>query len=219
MLVTDLIQFGIAMAGSFAAAYFALQQPQVGGLSGLIAQIPPSTLQLLPDFNDWTLTLSVLIMPLTMQWWSVWYPGAEPGGGSYIAQRMLAAKSERDALGGTLFFNVAHYALRPWPWIIVALASMLVYPAARRTSPRRFPIVDQALIGHDMAYPAMLAFLPAGLLGLMVAGPARRLRVDDLHASQLGHVVSRSRFLSPLHQAPMPTSATTCGRAAWSRRC
>ena len=67
-------------------------------------------------------------MPLTVQWWSVWYPGSEPGGGSYIAQRMLASKSERDALGGTLFFNVAHYALRPWPWIIVALSSMLVFP-------------------------------------------------------------------------------------------
>ena len=94
----------------------------------MITQIPPSTLQLLPDFNDWTLTLSVLILPLTISWWSVWYPGSEPGGGSYIAQRILASKSEKDALGGTLFFNVAHYALRPWPWIIVALVSMLVFP-------------------------------------------------------------------------------------------
>ena len=103
------------MGASFAAAYYALRQPQVGGLTGLIDRIPPSTLQLLPDFNDWSLTLSVLILPLTISWWSVWYPGSEPGGGSYIAQRILAAKSERDALGGTLFFNVAHYSLRPWP--------------------------------------------------------------------------------------------------------
>jgi len=115
------------------------------------------------------MTLSVLVIPLTVQWWSVWYPGAEPGGGSYIAQRMLAARSERDAMAGTLLFNIAHYALRSWPWIIVALASLLVYPdlADIATS---FPHVDRSLIGHDMAYPAMLKFLPVGWLGLMVAG-------------------------------------------------
>src|ERR1051325_10135159 len=128
VMVTDLIQFVIAMTGSFAAAYFALQQPQVGGMAGLLQRIPPGPLNVLPDFGDWSLTLTVLVIPLTVQWWSVWYPGAEPGGGSYIAQRMLAAKSERDALTATLFFNVAHYALRPWPWIIVALSSMLVFP-------------------------------------------------------------------------------------------
>jgi Na+/proline symporter len=169
VLVIDLIQFGIAMTGSFAAAYFALQQPEVGGLAGLVAQIDPATLALVPDFGDWTLTLTVLIVPLTIQWWSVWYPGAEPGGGSYIAQRMLAAKSENDALAGTLLFNFAHYAVRPWPWIIVGLASMLVYPQLSDIS-RAFPHVDPALIGHDIAYPAMLRFLPAGLLGLMIAG-------------------------------------------------
>ncbi len=169
VLVTDLIQFGIAMAGSFAAAYFALQQPEVGGLSGLMSRLDPGTLQLLPDFGDWQLALSVLIIPITVQWWSVWYPGAEPGGGSYIAQRMLAARSERDAMAGTLFFNVAHYALRSWPWIIVALASLLVYPQLSDIAVS-FPNVDPALIGHDMAYPAMLKFLPVGWLGVMVAG-------------------------------------------------
>ena len=169
MLITDVFQFVIAMTASIAAAYYALQQPQVGGLSGLMSQIPPSTLQLLPDFSNWPLTMSVLILPLTISWWSVWYPGSEPGGGSYIAQRILAAKSEKDALGGTLFFNVAHYALRPWPWILVALASMLVYPQLDDIA-RAFPYVDRALIGHDMAYPAMLVFLPSGMLGLMVAG-------------------------------------------------
>jgi len=169
VLVTDFIQFGIAMTGSFAAAYFALKQPEVGGLSGLVARIDPQTLSLIPDFGDWGMTLSVLVIPLTVQWWSVWYPGAEPGGGSYIAQRMLASKSERDALAGTLFFNVAHYALRSWPWIIVALASILVYPTLADIG-RTFPYVDPSLIGHDMAYPAMLRFLPVGWLGLMVAG-------------------------------------------------
>ena len=169
VMVTDFIQFGIAMTGSVAAAYFALKQPEVGGLSGLIARTDPATLNLLPDFGNWSLTLAVLVIPLTVQWWSVWYPGAEPGGGSYIAQRILASKSEKDALAGTLFFNAAHYALRPWPWIIVALCSMLVFPNLSDIA-RTFPYVDPKLIGHDMAYPAMLKFLPVGFLGLMVAG-------------------------------------------------
>jgi solute:Na+ symporter, SSS family len=169
VLVTDFIQFGIAMTGSFAAAYFALKQPEIGGLSGLFQKIDAKTLSLVPDFGDWGLTLSVLIIPIAVQWWSVWYPGAEPGGGSYIAQRMLAARSEKDALAGTLLFNAAHYALRPWPWIIVALASMVIYPNLSDIQ-RTFPYVDPRLIGHDMAYPAMLKFLPAGFMGLMIAG-------------------------------------------------
>ncbi len=169
VLVTDLIQFGIAMLGSVAAAYYALQRPEVGGLSGLMAQMDPATLRLVPDFGDWGLAVTIFVIPLTVQWWSVWYPGSEPGGGSYIAQRMLAAKAERDATWGTLFFNVAHYAVRPWPWILVALASMLVYPELTDIS-AALPHVDPALIGHDMAYPAMLRFLPSGVLGLMVAG-------------------------------------------------
>jgi SSS family solute:Na+ symporter len=169
VLVTDFIQFGVAIAGSFATAYFALQRPEVGGLTGLIDRIPPQTLALVPDFGNWGLTLTILIIPLTVQWWSVWYPGAEPGGGSYIAQRMLASKTEKDALIGTFFFNVMHYALRPWPWIIVALCSILVFPTLADIQ-RTFPWVDPSLIGHDMAYPAMVTFLPAGFLGLMVAG-------------------------------------------------
>ena len=169
VLVTDFIQFGIAMTGSFAAAYFALKQPEIGGLSGLFQKIDAKTLSLVPDFGDWGMTLSVLIIPIAVQWWSVWYPGAEPGGGSYIAQRMLAARSEKDALAGTLLFNGAHYALRPWPWIIVALASMVIYPNLSDIQ-RTFPYVDPRLIGHDMAYPAMLKFLPAGFMGLMIAG-------------------------------------------------
>ena len=169
VMVTDLIQFGVAMTGAIMAAVYALRQPEVGGLSGLLERVPPESLHLIPDFGDWSLTLTLLIIPLTVQWWSVWYPGAEPGGGSYIAQRMLAARSERDALSGTLFFNVAHYALRPWPWILVALASILVFPTLDDIA-ETFPYVEPSLIGHDMAYPAMLTFLPTGLLGLMIAG-------------------------------------------------
>ncbi len=168
VLASDLIQFAIAMVGVLAAAYVALSQPQVGGLAGLVAKVDPETLRLLPDFSDWGLTLSVLVIPLTIQWWSVWYPGAEPGGGSYIAQRMLAAKDEKNAMAATLWFNIAHYALRPWPWIIVALCSLLVFPdlADIKTA---LPHVSDDLIGNDLAYPAMLTLLPAGLLGLLVA--------------------------------------------------
>ena len=172
VLVIDLIQFGIAMAGSFALAWFALQQPQVGGLAGLVGQLQaraPDLVSLLPNFNHGELALTIFIIPLTVQWWSVWYPGAEPGGGSYIAQRMLAARSERDALGGTLLFNFAHYVLRPWPWILVALASLVIFPDLEAIR-AAFPGVDPALVGHDIAYPAMMKFLPAGWLGLMVAG-------------------------------------------------
>jgi solute:Na+ symporter, SSS family len=169
VMVADMIQFGIAMTGSFAAAYYALQQPQVGGLDGLFRQIDPQVLRLFPDPSDWGTFLTVLLIPITVQWWSVWYPGSEPGGGSYVAQRMLASKTERDAVWGTLLFNAAHYALRPWPWIIVALSSMLVYPSLDDIA-RALPHVDRALIGHDMAYPAMMRFLPPGLLGVMIAG-------------------------------------------------
>ncbi len=169
VLVTDFVQFGITMSGAFVVAYFAVKQPQVGGLGGLLHQIDPRTLNLLPDFSNWGLTLAVFVIPLTVQWWSVWYPGAEPGGGSYVAQRMLAAKTERDALAGTLLFNVMHYALRPWPWIIVALSSMILFPNLTDIS-RAFPYVDAKLIGNDMAYPAMLKFLPAGFLGFLMAG-------------------------------------------------
>jgi Na+/proline symporter len=157
------------MGGSFAAAIYALKHPAVGGLDGLFARVDPSALSLVPDFSNWEVALPVFIVPLTVQWWSTWYPGSEPGGGSYIAQRMLAARSERDAMAGTLLFNAAHYALRPWPWIIVALASMIVFPDVADIR-RALPHVDPALVGNDMAYSAMLTFLPSGVLGIMVAG-------------------------------------------------
>jgi solute:Na+ symporter, SSS family len=177
VLVIDMIQFFIKMTAVIAAAYFALQAPQVGGLSGLVDKLSASRgaggldyLAVLPDFtNNWEMAVAVFIMPIAVQWWAVWYPGAEPGGGSYIAQRMLASKSEKDALGAVLFFNIAHYVLRPWPWILVALASLLVYPELADIQ-RAFPNLDPALLGHDIAYPAMLRFLPVGFVGLMVGG-------------------------------------------------
>jgi Na+/proline symporter len=177
VLVIDMVQFFIKMTAVIAAAYFALQAPQVGGLHGLIGQLSEKTgpgglnyLSMLPDFtNNWDLAVAVFVMPIAVQWWAVWYPGAEPGGGSYIAQRMLASKSEKDALGAVLFFNVAHYVLRPWPWILVGLCSLLVYPELKDIQ-AAFPNLDPSLIGHDIAYPAMLKFLPAGFVGLMVGG-------------------------------------------------
>jgi Na+/proline symporter len=169
VLVTDLLQFGIAMTGSFAAAVVALRHPAVGGLEGLVSRLDARSLALVPDFSDRDMTLTVLIMPLAVQWWSVWYPGSEPGGGSYVAQRMLAARSEKDALWGTLLFNVAHYALRSWPWILVGLASLLVFPRVEDIR-AAFPWVAPSLLGHDMAYSAMLSFLPTGWLGVMLAG-------------------------------------------------
>lgn len=168
VMVADIFQFTISMTGSFAAAWFALQRPEVGGLTSLFAQLPAESYKFLPDFTDWRVALTIFLMPVIVQWWAVWYPGAEPGGGSYIAQRMLAARSEKDALLGTLFFNVAHYALRTWPWIIVALASILVFPQLDDIA-RAFPHVPQSMIGHDIAYPAMLTFLPVGWMGLMLA--------------------------------------------------
>jgi Na+/proline symporter len=177
VLVIDMIQFFIMMSAVIAAAYFAVTAPEVGGLDALIAKLSATAgpnglnyLNVLPDFtNNWDLAVAVFIMPVAVQWWAVWYPGAEPGGGSYVAQRMLASRSERDALGAVLFFNVAHYVLRPWPWILVALASIVVYPELSDIQ-RALPHVDPGLIGHDIAYPAMLKFLPAGFIGLMVGG-------------------------------------------------
>jgi SSS family solute:Na+ symporter len=200
VLVTDSLQFTFTMSGTFAVTWFALKQPAVGGLSGLLAKVPVKTLALLPDFGNWSVALAVFVIPLTVQWWSVWYPGAEPGGGSYIAQRMLASKSEKDAVTGTLLFNVLHYAMRPWPWILTALASTLVFPSLHDIS-AAFPYVDQSLIGNDLAYPAMMRFLPAGFLGLVVAGTLAAYRSTvETHlnwgTSYLVHDFYR-RFMKP----------------------
>ncbi|MDE2761677.1 MAG: Na+:solute symporter, partial [Gemmatimonadota bacterium] len=129
VVVTDLVLFAVAMIGSIAAAYFALQQPEVGGLAGLVANPElRQAMRFLPDFSDWSVAAGIFIVPLAVQWWATWYPGAEPGGGGYVAQRMLAAKNEKESMKATLWFNIAHYGLRPWPWIIVALCSLVIYP-------------------------------------------------------------------------------------------
>jgi Na+/proline symporter len=218
VLITDFIQFIIAMIGSVAVAVVALNLPKVGGLGKLLShQSLQGRLSIIPDFSDTTLLLTVFIIPLAVQWWSVWYPGAEPGGGGYIAQRMLAAKNEKHAVGASFFYTIAHYSLRPWPWVIVALCSIIIFPMDSRmdrnaalqelnspamkevvkqweTDPnsvdvimarkieslkvqsrgltsikKAFPRVEYNKLGHDLAYPAMLTFLPVGLLGIVVA--------------------------------------------------
>jgi SSS family solute:Na+ symporter len=188
VLVIDMVQFFIKMTAVVAAAYFSLKQ--VGGLGVLIEKLGhlqvvlpeggqpvisaidgtgQPILNILPNFTMYQLALMIFIMPIAIGWWANWYPGAEPGGGSYIAQRMLASKSEKDSLGGTLFFNLAHYVLRPWPWIITALCSIIVFPDLASIK-AAFPNADPNLIGHDSAFPAMLKFLPVGFVGLMVGG-------------------------------------------------
>ncbi len=172
VMVTDMIQFCITMSSAFAAAYFAIHAPGVGGLHGLVAHFSgrhAGALAILPNFGDWRNAVAVFVLPITVLWWSVWYPGAEPGGGSYVAQRMLAARTESDALFGTFVFQAMHYALRPWPWIVVALASTIVYPSLHDVQ-LRFPALAPNLLGNDVAYPAMLVFLPTGFAGFMVAG-------------------------------------------------
>ncbi|MDH3270743.1 MAG: Na+:solute symporter [Gemmatimonadota bacterium] len=172
VVVTDLLLFAIAMIGSCAAAWYALAQPEVGGMVGLFTHpAVEGKLSLLPDFSDWRTATTVFIIPIAVQWWSTWYPGAEPGGGGYVAQRMLAARNESHAMKATLWFNIAHYALRPWPWILVALASLVVYPSLESIQ-AAFPNVDPSIVRNDLAYPAMLIFLPSGLLGLVVASLA-----------------------------------------------
>jgi Na+/proline symporter len=208
VLVIDMFQFFIKMSAVIAAAYFAVELPQVGGMHGLVEKLSHLSgpggvhyLNMLPDFtNNWDLAVAIFIMPLAVQWWAVWYPGAEPGGGSYIAQRMLASKSEKDALGATLFFNLAHYVLRPWPWILVGLASLIVYPRLSDIQ-QAFPHLDPRLIGHDIAFPAMLRFLPAGWVGLMLGGlvaanSSTILTHLNWGASYLVHDFYR-RFLNP----------------------
>ncbi len=171
VIYTDFIQFFLAMIGSVWAAWVVLGHPEIDGLSNLLAHPNVSgKLDLIPDFNDRDMLVTVLIIPLAVQWWSVWYPGAEPGGGGYVAQRMLAAKDEKNAMAATLFFNIAHYALRPWPWIIIALASLVVFPDLASIA-ATFPHIDPEVISikDDLAYSAMLTYLPKGLLGLVVA--------------------------------------------------
>ena len=215
----DFYQFSVAMIGAGFAAWYAVNSGMAGGVTTLKELFAhpalAGKLSFVPSLSgDLSTLMTVLILPLAVQWWNVWYPGAEPGGGGFIAQRMLSAKSEGHAVGGTLLFNVLHYAVRPWPWILVALASLAVFPmtpqheqeaakvwlaenqsavsayVAKAEMPddlratvrqrraeskgvgalaREFPKVDEQFLGHDVAYPGMVARMPRGWQGLIVA--------------------------------------------------
>jgi Na+/proline symporter len=201
VVLTDLILFAASMTGAVVAAVVAVNLPEVGGLGQLLVHPNVSgKLSILPDFSNRELVLAVFIIPLAVQWWSVWYPGSEPGGGGYVAQRMLAAKNEIHATGAVVFFQFCHYALRPWPWIVVALASLVVFPDLNALR-QAFPGLDESVIGHDLAYPAMLTFLPHGLMGLVVASLVSAYMSTmssqlNLGASYLVHDFYR-RFIRP----------------------
>lgn len=168
VLITDFIQFIIAMVGSIWATIYIVNLPEVGGLSTLLAhENVIGKLNILPDFSNSEALITLFIIPFAVQWWSTWYPGAEPGGGGYIAQRMLAAKDEKNATWATLFFNFAHYALRPWPWIVVGLASLIIFPNLESIN-LAFPNLNEDMQGHDVAYAAMMTYLPAGLIGIVL---------------------------------------------------
>lgn len=201
VILTDCFQFVVAMIGAVAAAVVICDLPEVGGFANLLAhENVNGKLNILPDFSDVNALVPLLIIPLAVQWWSSWYPGAEPGGGGYVAQRMLGARSERDATTATLLFQVAHYALRPWPWIIVALASLIVFPSLDSIQ-TAFPDIDAKIVKDDLAYPAMLTFLPNGLLGVVIASLiAAFMSTISTHlnwgASYMAHDFYR-RFMKP----------------------
>ena len=169
VIITDFIQFVLAMAGSVFAMFYILNLPEIGGIKNLILhENVIGNLSFFPDFSDPNSWVPVIFVPFAVQWWASYYPGAEPGGGGYIAQRMFSARDENHAIGATLLFNVCHYALRPWPWIIIALSSLIIFPDLKDIQ-SAFPNLPEGKLGHDVAYPAMLTLLPPGLLGLVAA--------------------------------------------------
>ena len=188
-------------------------------------------LNILPDFsNNWDLAMAVFIIPITVQWWAVWYPGAEPGGGSYIAQRMLASKSEKDALGGTLFFNLAHYVLRPWPWILVGLARSSSIPNSP-TFRRRFRTSILRWSDTTSRIRRCCASCPTGLHRADGRRADRRQLLDHPHPSELGRLLPGARLLPPLPQQERDREAlrerrpagrpfcSSCSRRRWCSCC
>ena len=164
VVVTDFIQFTLAMLCTIALAWFALRLPEVGGIDGLQAALPESTFRFLPTIGTngvdaaqtIALPLASFIAFLGVQWWASWYPGSEPGGGGYVAQRMMSTQNERHSLIATLWFTVAHYCLRPWPWILVGLASLVLYPD---------------IIDREAGYVMVIRdHVPPGWRGLILAG-------------------------------------------------
>ena len=169
VIITDFIQFIFAMVGSIWATIHILSLPEIGGLTNLVShENVIGKLSLFPDLSNPDAWIPVLFVPLAVQWWASYYPGSEPGGGGYIAQRMFSAKDESHAIGATFLFNIAHYGIRPWPWILIALSSLIIFPELSDIQ-KAFPDLTESKLGHDIAYPAMLTLLPSGLLGIVSA--------------------------------------------------
>jgi SSS family solute:Na+ symporter len=215
VVYTDFLLFFVAFAGSIGAAYYCVNLPEVGGLSALIEHEQVNTkLGFLPDFTDTQSLIMLLIIPLAVQWWSAWYPGSEPGGGGYIAQRMLASKSENHAIGATFFFNIMHYALRPWPWILVAVASLVIYPDIASLQ-IAFPEVEADKLGHDLAYSAMLTKLPAGLLGLVLASlVAAYMSTISTHLNWGASYIVHDFYVQHVHPSASQKELVVAGRIA-----
>ena len=168
-IYTDFFLFTVVMIGACVVMYFGVHHPAVGGWANLMSSPDVSSrLSFFPDFSDTDALIAIFIIPVAVQWWNVWYSGSEPGGGGYIVQRVLTAKSPNHAVGGTLFFNILNYALRPWPWYIAAFASILIFPNLDSIA-AALPGVDPALIKDDMAYPALIRTVPNGWVGLVAA--------------------------------------------------
>ncbi|MCK8522941.1 Na+:solute symporter [Aquimarina sp. D1M17] len=203
VVYTDFILFFTAMIGAIGAAYYIVNLPEVDGVTNLITHPQVADkISLLPDFNDTELLISLLIIPLAVQWWSAWYPGAEPGGGGYIAQRMLAAKNENHAIGATFFFNIMHYAIRPWPWILVALASLVLYPkddqntmeAAKHNYIEMQKLAEtRSLTDEEQKRMDTYYFASEGLTAIREAFPEDKVQKD-----KIGHDIAYSAMLTRL---------------------
>ncbi|MDA8685971.1 Na+:solute symporter [Robiginitalea sp.] len=213
VVYTDFILFFTAIAGAVGAAVYLVNLPEIGGVAQLIAhENVRDKISILPDFSDTEALIGILIIPLAVQWWSAWYPGAEPGGGGYIAQRMLAAKNESHAIGATFFFNILHYALRPWPWILVALASLVIYPDVASIK-EAFPLLDEGKLGHDLAYSAMLTKLPSGLLGLVLASlGAAYMSTVSTHLNWGSSYVVNDFYKQQIHRGASEKELVNVGR-------
>lgn len=164
--ITDFVQFIIAMSGSILLAIIVLNVPEVGGIAGIKAKLPAWRLDFFPQLSSaqdlavgtFSLSAGAFFSYIALQWWASWYPGNEPGGGGYISQRMMSAKDEKNAVFSSLFFQIAHYCLRPWPWIIVGLAALILYPELS---------IEDSRKGFIMA---MRDYLPVGVKGLLLVG-------------------------------------------------
>ncbi len=215
VMLTDFFQFFLSMIAMIVGAVYVIRLPEVGGLDNLLTH--PNVvgkIDMFPDFTDMNISVPLFFIPIAVQWWSAWYPGAEPGGGGYVAQRMLSAKEEKDAVRATLLFNLAHYALRPWPWILIALASLVVFPNLDSIA-ASFPHIDKSIINDDLAFPAMLSLLPSGLLGLIIAAlTAALMSTISTHLNWGASYIVNDFYVRFIHSDATDKQQVAIGRIA-----